>query len=329
MTIVFLLVIRRKKRHYATQSSKLGIRSGSSWRLSATKRREKKVPMKNSDYAWKKGFTLIELLVVIAIISILASLLLPSLARSKEKAQGTQCLSNLHQLTIGWLTYNGDSKGRVMPNGDETSQPTSPTDPSVLPGGTNVQWCPGREDFVEGCGPEGLDWIKVGLMYPYVNSTAIYKCPADHSTIAEGIPHVRSMSMNNWIGSIQPWQSSWNLRNFYKDSDLVVPGPANTYLFVDENPYSINDGWMLEDPALGKWIDCPATYHTQRSGFTFTDGHGQAKHWRDQAILDASKQANWGAVWSVAPVQNPPTDLNWLTSRATALVSQTSFNGPP
>jgi len=270
---------------------------------------------------WKSnGFTLIELLVVIAIIAILAGMLLPALARAKTKAQGIQCLSNLKQLQLAWYMYAGDYSDQLILTAGVSGTASYPSETGLIN--------PPRGNWVHGRMGGGGYWggeadpemIKVGLLYTYSKNVKVYKCPADNKKNAAGtLPTTRSIAMNGWLNpQLRPINESWNGyggngREFRKLSDVSTHagGPVKLFVTVDENPFSINDGFFVVD--VGKppstWVDVPASYHGKACGFGFADGHAEIKKWRDYNLINA-RNIN-------APVDpNNKNDLIWLMERA-------------
>ncbi len=260
---------------------------------------------------------MIELLVVIAIIAILASMLLPALGKAKSKAHGIMCQSNGKQLMLGWNLYAGDNNDKIVPTAGLGALVNTTSATKNYP---QNQWCMGTMDQAPGWTNKVL--IMDSMLYKYVNATDVYRCPADRSSVRGGtmnaykmvgVPRVRSMSMNAWMNPLsgQEWGASANTRYFRQLSHITKP--AETWVTIDENPASINDGWFVCDPGrtpTGAWVDIPATYHNASGGLSYADGHAEIKRWRDGGIL--AKNATIGA--------NPMDrgkDHGWLQERST------------
>ncbi len=260
------------------------------------------------------GFTLIELLVVIAIIAILASMLLPILGKAKQKSQGAHCTSNAHQLTLAWIIYPHDFNDVLPRNGGIGDCATVITDTATIAKGNWVHGVIGTQygTPVSSTDPE---LIKAGTLFPYSKELKVYKCVADKKTVmlnGAQVPVSRSLSMNAWMNPITPFGSAALV--YKKYSALTRPGPVNTWVFIDESPGTINDGFMVCDP-FGyptTWVDIPASYHNGACVISFADGHAEMRRWHDPAILAQNLPTYTPAR------QAPAIDLKWLQDRSTA-----------
>jgi prepilin-type N-terminal cleavage/methylation domain-containing protein/prepilin-type processing-associated H-X9-DG protein len=264
-----------------------------------------------------RAFTLVELLVVIAIMAILAALLLPSLAGARVRTKAISCLNNHRQLSFAAILYAGDANDRMPYNLGSSDIKQAVAENQYL------NWTSAIMSWELDPDNTNLVTLTQGGIGDYVGRQAgVYRCPNDHAISdlqaqAGWSRRTRSLSMNMMIGDAGEFtRSGANVNNphyqqFFKAAQ--IPQPADIFVFLEEHPDSINDGYFLNKNYSSRWLDLPASWHNGSGNLSFADGHAETHKWlspstRPPHVAD-------GARLPFAVPREEQEDFDWLMHR--------------
>jgi len=229
----------------------------------------------------KRGFTLIELLVVIAIIAILAALLLPALAKAKERAKRITCINNIKQLTLATIMYADDSDGTLPEDGVNYPHWIGSAFRGTINNTYRVQrsqfYCPGNPGwdrdrfwyYQSGVNP--AEPAVVGYFYwtgePNFNLSQAFYPPANRADVWNNLPAFARKTSDRpyypvlWTDINRKWRGTWGRPG---DPDVTTRG-VNHYNRSGTGPEGGNEGYL---DGHTEWVRGPLFDKTPKMDFS-------------------------------------------------------------
>lgn len=235
---------------------------------------------------------------------------------------GISCMSNTKQLLLAWKMYADDNNNRLSPT-------------YAGPDGRVGSWVTGWLDWTTSSDNTNVTFLQdepYSMFARYLGRAyKVFKCPEDRFLSAEQSAlgwseRVRSVSGSVCMGgNTDPRNSIY--KQVRKIQDLRYPTPAETLVFMDEHPDSINDACFFS-PSLNNIGDMPATYHAGATGVAFADGHSEIHKWRGKIKAIAALQIRPGNTGLNSTCPNGDPDKDWLafhTARKSTNSTPTAF----
>ncbi len=279
-----------------------------------------------------EGFTLIELLVVIAIIAILAAMLLPALARAKQRATTAACLTNQRQLASAWWMYCDDNLDRLVNFNTYVGSPVLlRSDPPwrqdmynglnngclVVPG-ANPNTQEGRIQLTRMGYKQPTPEI-AGPLFRYASNPDIVHCPGDaRYKRAVG----RGFAWDSYSGMTFLHGESGG---FVKRSQILRPSDRFLWIEGADGRGENVGSWQMSNygapPGFtgAQFRDSPAAFHVTSATFSFADGHAEAHKWLDGTTIayanDPTTGKDAGGASQNAANVGSRRDLPWIAAR--------------